>query len=335
MRRTAAIFGLLMISGSVYAESGRTGATTLTRTQSAAPAALGGAYTAVDSNIDAIAYNPAAAATLPSPEIQATYLRGIAQDSLGSIRYAHALNFGAIFVGVDYFDAGPIDVNLSNGTQGTRRAQQDSVGSLGVAFGRRLPVSVGGTVKVYRLELAEESRASGVAFDAGTLWRTPLTGLDLGASATNAGSDVKFEDKGDPLPLTGRIGLAYTLDFQRFHKLRDYPYQVRVIVDGVSERSENASVRTGLEITRNITDAIERAGHVSIRAGYQAKPQTATMGVGVRIGGFGVDYAFNVINDVDSNTHRATISWRFLSRADAFAEGGEPKPIRRRTSPSQ
>lgn len=333
MRRPAALLIVILSAGAVHGESGRTAATTLTRTQSAAPTAQGGAYTAVSGTLDGIAYNPASAATLPRPEVQATYLRGVAQDALGSLRYAHSLGFGAIFAGLDYYDAGTIDVNLSDGTQGMRRAQQDAVGSVGFALGRRIPISIGGTVKFYRFELAEESKASGVAFDAGALWRTPVTGLNLGASATNAGAEVRFEEQGDPLPVTGRGGLAYTVDFARYRRLRAYPYQVRVSVDGVSERNEGASVRAGLEITRSISDALVGGGQVALRGGYQAEPETASVGLGVRLGGFGVDYALNFLNDIDGNTHRATVSWRFLSRADAVTEGGEPQPVRRRRNP--
>lgn len=321
--------------GMAAGESGRTAATLLTRTQSAVPAALGGAYSAVSGNLDGVAYNPAGAATARWPELQATYLHGFANDSLGSFRYGQTFTMGTVFLGGDYYDAGTIDLNLSDGTQGSRRAEQDSVGELGLALGRAFPLSIGGTIKAYHLRLAEEASASGAAFDAGALWRTPLTGLNIGVAGTNMGSDVKFEEQGDPLPVTARAGLAYSLNLARFSKLRDYPYVFTAIVDGVKEKDENSSVRAGLDVTRALTGVTDKAGSASLRFGYQSRPQTVTAGIGFRLAGFGLDYAFNLINGVDANVHRATISWRFLSRKEALAEGAEIRPVQRRRSERQ
>ena len=336
MRRLVA-GAIVLFSGVAVAtaESGRTAATLLTRTQSAVPAALGGAYTAVSGNLDGVAYNPAGAATAQWSELQATYLHGFADDALGSLRYGQTLKFGTVFVGGDYYDAGTIDLNLSDGTTGSRRAEQDSVGEVGLALGREFPVSIGGTLKAYRLRLAEEASATGTAFDAGALWRTPISGLNVGLAGTNMGSDVKFEEQGDPLPVTARAGLAYALNLARFSKLRDYPYVFTAIVDGVKEKDENSSVRAGLDITRALTSFADTAGSASFRFGYQSRPQTMTAGIGFRLAGFGLDYAFNLINGLDANVHRATISWRFLSWKEALAEGAEIKPRQRRRSTPQ
>jgi hypothetical protein len=331
MRRPAVVAAALLLTAAAGAETGRTAGGTLNRTYSAAPAALGGAYGAVAGSLDAVFFNPASAAAMPAPEIQATYLSGLDNDSLGGLRYGHSLGFGGLYAGVDYYDAGAIDVNLSDGTQESRRAQQDTVGTLGIAFGRRSPLSIGAAVKAFRLELAEEASASGVAFDAGILWATPLRGLAIGLSGTNAGADVEFEEESDPLPVTGRAALSYTLELSRFRRLQNAPYEIEFLVDGVAERDEDAAVRTGIELRRTMASVMEKIGSVALRGGYQADPQVITVGLGVRLAGLGLDYAFSSVQDVD-NAHRATLSWRFLSRADKVEAGVAPKPVRRRPS---
>ena len=316
MRRAWAVAaGLLLAGAAAAADNGRTGAATLTRVNGALPAGLGGAFVAADGELDGAFYNPASLARLPDPKVQSTYQRGFADDSLGSIEYGHALGFGALYAGGAYYDAGTIDVNLSNGTQETRRAEQDAVGGLGGALGRNGPLAAGVVVKAYRLTLAEESHAAGAAADAGLLLRTPLAGLTLGAAVSNVGADVKFNDEGDPLPTTGRAGLAYTLDFARFPRFRDSGYVITVFGDAVEERRSGASGRGGLELKRRIV-TMDQAGSVALRGGYASSPQTVTAGLGFRLGAFGLDYALNVIANTD-NVHRLTVSWRFLPREEA------------------
>jgi hypothetical protein len=328
MRKLLAVVLAMAAAGPVRAETGRTAATTLNRTQSAKPGSLGGAHAAATGSLDGAFYNPASVAKLAASEAQATYLRGLASDSLGGLRYGHAFGFGGAYVGADYFDAGSIDLNLSDGSQRNVRAQQDMAGVLGIALGRESALSVGAAVKAFRLELAETASASGTAFDAGALWTTPVRGLSLGVSGTNMGSDVKFEEESDPLPTAGRAGLSYTLALSRFRAFKQSPFSVRLLVDGVAERHEESSVRAGLEISRFLTDILEQAGSVSLRGGYQSEPRTVTAGFGFILGGFGLDYAFGLVDEIDDDIHRATLSWRFLSPAAAVEVGAKPEPRR-------
>ncbi len=61
------------------------------------------------------------------------------------------------------------------------------------------------------LELLDGTGSS-VAVDAGMLWKLPRYKLNVGAALTNLGPDITFIDPGqsDPLPITLRLGVAYT-----------------------------------------------------------------------------------------------------------------------------
>lgn len=302
-------------------DNGRTAALILTRTQSALPAALGGAFAGADGRLEGSFTNPASTARMPATRALTTYQRGLVDDALGTVELGIPVGFGAINAGVGYYDAGRFDVNLSNGVSESRRLQRDAVGWLGVSAGRRGPLAVGAAVKAFQLEVAEEAEADGVAFDVGALLRTPLEGLTFGVSSANLGSDVEFESEADPLPATSRAGVAYVLDFSRFEGFGANPWLVGLFADAVSERRSGTSGRAGLELARRMV-TMERTGSVALRGGYQSEPRSYTAGLGFELGSFGLDYAIAIVDDVD-NAHRVSLSWRFVPPE-------EPPEIRRR-----
>ena len=311
MTRRAALFAIALVFGaaSAHADAARTAGLTLQRTTGARPAGMGEAFAGLADDANAYAYNPAGYGTLPDSQAMATYLRGIVKDQFGFLGYAHALPWGAVFAGASYFDAGTIDLNLSNGLQDTRRAQQDVVAMVGAGVGRNGPLSAGVLVKGFRFELAEEATASGVAADAGLLWRTPLRGLSFGAAVQNAGPDIRYEAEDEPIPLTGRAGAAWSIDFDRFNRLRSVPYTLILAADAVSVRRDDTAARAGLELRRTVESPLGD-GHAALRGGYAADREAITIGAGALMGTFSLDYAINLFDDLDP-AHRVTIGWVF------------------------
>jgi hypothetical protein len=57
--------------------------------------------------------------------------------------------------------------------------------------------------------LAQERSAWACAADLGINYREVIPGLSLGASLLNLGTDLKYLDTGDNLPLTARLGAGY------------------------------------------------------------------------------------------------------------------------------
>jgi len=313
---STSFFLSLLIAANSFAEVGRTSAVSLTKAVAGRPSGLGEAYAGVAGDVDSISFNPAGVATLEDPALSATYLRGVADDNFGLITYGHPVAIGSFFIGGSYFDAGTIDLNLSDGTTGARHAERDTMGLIGFAVGRNGPLAAGISAKGIRLDLAEEAQATGYAADGGVLWRTPIDGLKVGAAFQNLGSGIKFEEEADPLPETTRVGIAYDLDLQRMKVFRVFPYKFLLAVDGVKQRDEKAGVNTGFEAKRRLTIA-DSSGYAALRAGYRSAVKALAFGVGFRVDNFLLDYGINLYKDDLSDYHRFTVSYLFSSSEES------------------
>ena len=307
MRRALALLALLLLpAAGLRAESGTTAAPTLRRPLAARPVGMGESFTAVAGGIDSLGYNPAAPASLSRPEAAMTYLNGPAGDDFGFLGYSHPLPFATLTGGFVYYNAGRIDLNLSDGTRGLRTAQQDLVGLLSAAVPLGRGLSVGGTAKFYRFDLAQEVRASGFAGDLGALWRTPLKGLNLGASLQNAGPDVKYESAGDPLPTTARFGAAYDFSLAGLRYFREGGFgfnRFLLTADGVKPR-DNGSLLPNIGLETGMSFGDESG--MALRFGYlfERDIPNFTLGAGFRQGRWRLDYAMGVGRaDVDGSHH--------------------------------
>ena len=307
-----ALFALAVVltaAPRLQAEAGRTGATTLQRPFWARPVGLGEAFVAVDGGVDSMGYNPAGATRITRPELESSYVHGIANDNFGVLGYAHPFHLATVTGGFAYYNAGDIAINLSDGTQRTRTAQQDMVGLVGLGLPLGWGFCVGGTAKFFRLELAEEARASGYAADLGALWHSPIKGLNLGAALQNLGPDVKFESEGDPLPLTARFGAAYDFSLANLGWFQEGGYgfsRFLVTADAVKVRDEKDFLpAAGLEMGMGLGEQ----GYGALRFGYMFSRELnyLTFGVGLRQGRWQLDYGLGVMRNDIANTQHLTL----------------------------
>lgn len=315
MRRAVGLF-LVMVAPLAFLSaddgSGRTAGLTLLRTMDARPTGLGQAFSGVNGGIDSLSINPAGAATLKDPALSATYVNGITDDNMGSLAYAHPFSKGSLFLGVTYFDAGTIDITPSGGgPTTTKRAQQDQVGMLGFALGKEFPLSVGVDAKFYKFQLAETANASGVAGDAGAVWRTPVEGLSLGGAIQNFGSDLQYEVEKEPLPQVARAGVAYQIDFQKFSHTNHIPYRAMMVTDVVKIKNQTTAFAGGLELTTDLS-MMDRSGSATLRGGFNSGTNNFTAGVGFSLSDLVIDYSISLLQDSLGPLHRVTLGWRFL-----------------------
>lgn len=312
MRRLTLLLALLALApGSAGAQAGRTAASTLRRPLSARAAGMGEAFTAVEGGPASFGYNPAGLSAVKAPELTSLYTNGLVDDRFTFLGYAHPLSWGVATAGLAYYNAGTIDLNLSNGVREKRTAQLDlaAIGGLSVP----LPggFSAGAHLKLLRSELAGEARAAGYALDAGALWKTPLKGLNLAASLLNAGPDMKFESEGDPLPLTARAGVAWAVDLLQSGLSKDQSFAFSKLVataDVVKARDEDAAVSTGLEMAMDLS----ARSALALRFGYLfgRELDSLTVGLGAREGRFTFDYALGVMKKLQ-NVHHLGFGVRF------------------------
>lgn len=286
-----------LLSGRAQAQAGLTGATTLRRPLSARSVAMADAFTAVSGGLASQGNNPAGLTGLKKPELRTTYTHGIIDDKFTFLSYGHPVGDLAMTAGLMYYDGGSIHLNLSDGTREKRKAAQDFVGVFGLAYALG-PVSVGGQFKAMRMTLGESATATGGAADAGAQWRTPLAGLSLGASIINMGPDVKYENEGDPLPLTTRGGAAYT--FVMSHETFAFS-EFTVAADVVKTRDEETTGSAGLEMCMNIYEQ----SRLWLRFGtlFNREAGAFATGLGVREGRFSLDYAMGIMRRLSSVHH--------------------------------
>lgn len=184
-------------------------------------------------------------------------------------------------------------------------------GSYSQAMNERL--SIGGTLK-FVYEKIENTSASGLAFDVGTLFRTPFDDIMFGVSVTNVGtkmqitgnglitqcdldqgsqgnaeSDCNLATQSYDLPLMLKVGLAwdaYTSDDIR----------ATLTVDGNNPSNNVQSVSVGGEISL-MNDLVQIRGGLPY-LGQDDRTETFNAGIGVNYQvdstlGFGFNYAYH------------------------------------------
>ncbi len=308
---TAALLTALLLPGSAAAEAGVSAGSTLSRPIGARAIGMAQAFTAVSGGVTSIGYNPAGLAELERPEIETAYTNGIVDDSFGFFGYAHPTSLGVISAGLVYYDAGVININLTGGVSEDRRAQQDLVFMGGLSLPLVNGFSAGGILKVYRFLLAEEVEAKGFAVDVGGQWQSPIKGLRAGAALQNLGPPVKFEQEGDPLPSTLRVGAAYTRAIQTTQWMRENAFgftSLTFTADAIQPRNDEFAFAAGTEVGVAMSEQTEFA----LRFGYlfNRELDSLSIGLGFRQHRFVLDYALGVMRSI-KNIHHVSLGYRF------------------------
>ena len=257
---------------------------------------MGGAFTAVADDVNALTWNPAGIASLQYPEIG--YLRMLYFSDI-------AYNFGGaafpMVMGEDTFGLGAGVVNTGtsfDSTLGLAPAVStgDNAFFLTTALRLKSVFAIGFTGKYIMRQIANYN-ASAIGGDAGILI-TPGDRFRLGLGIFNVGSQVKFISEGDPLPMTGRLGLAF--------KILDVPHNsILLSVDNSYQFGAQAyQASAGAEYWLDKT--------LALRAGYagDAYQQHWTAGIGINAQLFQLDYAYAPAGTL-GDTHRLSFILRF------------------------
>ncbi len=267
----------------------------------ARPLALGGAFSAVEGDINNVYWNPAGlvhaqglgAATFN----HADWLAGMNYDFA-----AVSLNLGSFgtvaLSGVSFRVPEDIVRTLQNEEGDGRRFDAGSM-ALGLTYARALTdrFSFGVTFKYINERIWNES-ANGIAFDVGTLFITPFNDLKIGASMSNFGSKMRLEGRdlffnldpnpgvsGGPknipsqyrlgeydMPLVFRVGVA--MDVLHYDVLK-----ATVAVDATHPNDNTEYLNMGVELSYNRL-VYGRLGYKSLF--LKDSEQKLTWGLGIR-----------------------------------------------------
>ena len=261
----------------------------------ARPVALGGAYTALATDANALLYNPGGlgfAKTNEANFMHNQYVQGLYQEYLG---FNSKQGWG---VNVDYLNMGGLPRTTFSHPDGAGGNFGISDMALGGGYGRAFgPLGLGAGLKILHEQIDNVS-GSGFAVDAGALYSVPqVKGLNLGFSLQNLGPSIAIAGVAQKLPTQLRAGAAYSLPaLGAMHTLA---------FDLNKDRFDQLRLGFGFE------SVIGKA--IAVRLGYTTRYDTGmgiTAGVGWNYNAWAIDYAIVPMGDLGlANRFSLTYRW--------------------------
>ncbi|MDI6704479.1 MAG: PorV/PorQ family protein [bacterium] len=254
---------------------GTTGAAFLKIPCGARAIGMGGAFGAVADDASCIYWNPAGLVQLTKKEATFTYLDYFEEMSFGYVGYAHPTTAGTFGWAISYLGHEKIEgYDVYAKPTGGYQANDTAI-ALSYARGVGKEFSLGGNIK-YINEKIEDEQATGFAIDLGGLYK--IENFSLGLAVQNLGTEIKFVEKGDPLPLNFRLSTAYRLFNDKF----------TLAVDGNLPNDKDTYFNVGGEYW--ILSSL--AARVGYRGGPKDEGNSVCGGIGLRWKNLGLDFAY-------------------------------------------
>jgi len=326
----AILFGLTIPSfAGEFSKVGTVGAQFLKIGMGARYVGMGEASVACVNDAYAMYWNPAGLTQLSKMNLSLTNVDWIGDVQLNYVTFGKPLgDYAACGVSLTALSMGQMEVTTVDEPEGTGETFTASSYSLALGYGRKLTdrFSVGISGK-YIWERISEERASGFAFDFGTLFYTGFKSLRMGMNISNLGSEMKVDGPEldsyynpepenpnydnvksklavDPydLPLTFRLGLAYDLI-----ETPESKFTVSVEAKHPNDNIQQASFG-GEYLWKDI---------LSLRAGYKFnyEEEGLTLGGGVKLKAgkktnLDINYAWADFSRLQ-NVHRFSLGFEF------------------------
>lgn len=263
--------------------------------------AMGGAFSSLADDSGAVFVNPAGLAQFKQREVGVDFTSYFQDAKMGNFSYAGKIAGSRFGLGVTLMNVSGIE----------KRSAADSAGvvpdigsfdsndlAVSLAYARKnvLPgaldnLDAGMTVKVIRSSI-DEDNAYAFAVDAGAIYHA-TDKMNFSLVMQNLGTEMKFKDVSDPLPLSLKAGMLYKLK-PRLNLTGEL---------GEYFRDEKFYPAFGGEYWFRDSFAL--------RGGYKFGYDTANLGAevglslgfGLKVAGLGVDYAYLPFGDL-GNVHR-------------------------------
>ncbi len=322
------LIGAMAMPSIAQRKAGRTGAAFLEIGMGAREVAMGSAVTSMTQDANNIFWNPAGTALSDGRRFSAafSYTSWIAELDYSAIAFGYGLdNAGTITVGVQFGGISDIPANRQNGytdpllqslvtdtETGDTFDFQDLAISLSYAryvFDR---LTLGATFKVIN-ETIDGVNANAIGFDFGSVYSVGFSGWQLAARLSNLGTDMKFFNQENPLPMTFSIGTSiYPVNTENTRLMLALdtikPLDSQQLLYGGAELSfyDLLFLRGGYKFNYSGADD----GGTSQRDAINASIEGASLGAGIQyeISGYAVaiDYAYTQMDFLD-NVNRLSL----------------------------
>lgn len=268
-------------------------------------AALGDANVSFINTPDVMAFNPASIVTNVSDKISfnhSSYFEGSFYDTLYYVKKIN--NNSAFGFGLQYFSYGSIDEIDNSGTKIGAYSPYDMSVSLGYSLKIRSSnkffdnSSVGFLAKYINIKIKD--KASSFAMDFGFITNEFRDKFRFGLSIQNLGSDIKFDNDKESLPLNFKAGIGY--------KIND---NLLSLFDISIPKNEDVYFSFGTEYNKKISTY-----KISLRVGYNSSRKDIdgfsgfSFGTGIAFNKISLDYALMFYGDV-GEVHRIGIGFNF------------------------
>ena len=260
---------------------------------------MGGAYTALADDVNAVYWNAAGLSRLENREFTASHAEMYESTRLDFLAYAQPTSQGVFAAGLTYLSHGKIEGRDSLGRQTAGYDASDAAVSFGYA--RKLELAdLGATVKYLRSHIGS-TEAQGAAVDIGA--KRAFGQLSVGAALRNLGPGLKFADQRNDLPLRLAAGASYK--FAAGHAA------AVELVNGPRGTGTGGSFGGEFQAVKNLH---LRAGYTTQTAitggsGFDAA-RGLTMGLGLRNEKWSLDYAVLPSGEL-GRSHRFSLGARW------------------------
>ena len=273
--------------------------------------ALGETGSTLSGDLSGVTVNPALLVTMDGSQLLTQFNMSPNDVRTGVLAFGRGGSRFGWDLSVAYLDAGTMNLYPGDGSQSSVKAQQDYVGSLGMALAITEWWRVGASVKHLNSTLIDDYSAKATAADAGVLFDLPLDGFRLGGAVQNLGSDLAYKNEGDPLPRFYRGGLSWQNapvydefsgeESSPWYQRQNIPSRYWVGADAVADRWGKVHGCLGFEWDYARL-AILRVG------GTVGKNENGlTGGFGLHLGTWRLDYSIQLLDQI-SDRHRVTVS---------------------------
>jgi len=265
----------------------------------ARPEALGGAFTGLSNDVDALLWNPAGLTRVAGTEQTFAHNSWIEDMNVEYLGFAARLGKKSVLgVGLEYVGYGDIPGANKYGDPAGTYSAYDLMGVVSYARQLRKNMSVGISIKSFQEKIQDE-RASSIAADFGVLYS--LERLNLGLAAKNFGGSLKFIDETCPVAQNINFGTAYKIS-----------NNLLAAADVQMPSDSDVSIHIGGEyIYKKIRDT-----NIALRAGYKTNTKGLdsmagiSFGFGAKYKSWAMDYAFAPYGDLGTS-HRISIKMKF------------------------